>query len=152
MADVRLAGKSGVVAVPVDFGAVAICGFHPPEPAAREGCIIPTHPHDTRIVPSEHTLKCGKVTFPWLQHEGRKECPMTKILMHQQPDLVRSAVRRLLKEHGFAQTPVLAENAIDLVVRLHESGIREEDELVELAALSGGKPLDERAGSCSSAP
>ncbi len=72
---------------------------------------------------------------------------MTKILMHQQPDLVQSAVRRLLKEHGFAQTPVLAENAIELVVRLHESGIREEDDLVELAALSGGKPLDERAGS-----
>lgn len=76
---------------------------------------------------------------------------MTKILMHHQPDLVRSAVRRLLKEHGFAKTPALAENAIDLVVRLHESGIREEDELVELAALSGGKPLDERAGSGRSA-
>lgn len=71
---------------------------------------------------------------------------MTKILMHQQPDLVRSAVRRLLKEHGFAQTPVLAENAIELVVRLH-GHIHKGDELVELAALSGGKPLDERAGS-----
>jgi hypothetical protein len=70
---------------------------------------------------------------------------MTRISIRRQPDVVRRAMRRLLDEYGFEQTPGLAENAMDLIVRLHESGVTEEDELVELAALSGGKRLDERA-------
>lgn len=70
---------------------------------------------------------------------------MTRISIIRQPDVVRRAMRRLLDEYGFEQTPELAENAMELIVRLHDSGVTEEEELVELAALSGGKRLDEWA-------
>jgi hypothetical protein len=75
-----------------------------------------------------------------------EECPMTKFSINDQPASVRNAVRRLLKERRYGDTPDLAQNAVNLLVRLHDSGIHDEDELVELAALSGGKPLDERSG------
>ncbi|WP_154721021.1 hypothetical protein [Ciceribacter sp. T2.26MG-112.2] len=70
----------------------------------------------------------------------------------KQPIVVRNAIQRLLKDHHYAETPRLAENAISLIVRLHESGICDEDELVELAALSGGKPLDKLLGADSRPP
>ncbi|MBC7149836.1 hypothetical protein [Ciceribacter selenitireducens] len=68
---------------------------------------------------------------------------MPKISIGEQPASVRNAIDRLLKDYRYAETPALAENAISLVVRLYESGICDEDELVELTALSGGKSLDE---------
>lgn len=71
---------------------------------------------------------------------------MTMISIGDQPVPVRNAVKRLLQDHNFGETPSLAQNAIHLIVRLHDSGICDEDELVELAALSGGKSLDERGG------
>lgn len=66
---------------------------------------------------------------------------MTKIEIRQQPDMVKNAIRRLLRDHRFAETPELARNAVTLIIQLHESGVSDEDDLVELAALSGGKRL-----------
>jgi len=77
---------------------------------------------------------------------------MPKISIGEQPVSVRNAIDRLLKDHRYAETPALAENAQHLVVLLHESGICDEDELVELAALSGGKPLDELLGTATLRP
>lgn len=71
---------------------------------------------------------------------------MTSIPTAKQAPPVQKAIQRLLVDHHYAETPHLAENAADLIVRLHESGIRDEDELVELAVLSGGTPLDELLG------
>jgi len=71
---------------------------------------------------------------------------MPKISIGEQPVTVRNAIDRLLKDHRYAETPALAENAMRLVELLHESGICDEDELVELTALSGGKSLDELLG------
>lgn len=77
---------------------------------------------------------------------------MTSIPTEKQSTLVRKAVQRLLYDHHYVETPRLAENATDLIVQLHESGIRDEDELVELAVLGRGKPLDELLGADTSPP
>lgn len=77
---------------------------------------------------------------------------MAKISIGEQPVSVRNAVQRLLKDHHFDETPSLAQNAIHFIVRLHNSGICDEDELVEFAVLSGGKPLDERGGAANLQP
>lgn len=77
---------------------------------------------------------------------------MPTISIGGQPTSVRNAAQRILKDHHFGETPDLAKNAIELIVRLHESGICDEDELVELAALSGGKPLDESFGTATILP
>lgn len=77
---------------------------------------------------------------------------MTPISISNQPESVRNAVQRILKDHHYGETPDLARNAIELIVRLHESGIFDEDDLVELAALGGGKPLDESLGTATFFP
>lgn len=77
---------------------------------------------------------------------------MTMIATGEQPVSVRNAVHRLLQDHNFKKTPSLAQNAIRLIVRLHDSGIHDEDELVELAVLSGGRPLDGRSGAAKLLP
>lgn len=77
---------------------------------------------------------------------------MTIIAMGDQSPLVQNAVQRILKDHHYGETPDLAKNAIELIVRLYDSGISDEDDLVELAALSGGKPLDESFGTATPLP
>ena len=77
---------------------------------------------------------------------------MTIISIGDQPASVRNAVQKILEDYHYGETPELAKNAVELIVRLHESGIRDEDELVELAALSGGKPLDESFGTATILP
>lgn len=59
------------------------------------------------------------------------------------PTCVTNAVRRVLDRFRPDETPKLAENASSLVMELHACGFDDEDELVELATLSGGKALEE---------
>lgn len=59
------------------------------------------------------------------------------------PTCVTKAVRRILDRFRPDETPKLAENASSLVQKLHACGFDDEDELVELAALSGSKTLEE---------
>lgn len=64
--------------------------------------------------------------------------------IREQPGPVRRAIKRIVAIYGQGKTPIRARNAVELVMRLHRSGIAEEDELVELARLSGGSPIAER--------
>lgn len=59
--------------------------------------------------------------------------------------IVERAVRRLYGRGG--ADPSIRDNAAEFVTYLVRSGIRDEDELVELAAIANGKRYDPRNGS-----
>ena len=62
-------------------------------------------------------------------------------------DIVERAVRRINRQENLIPDMTYAENAAALLVYLYESGVRDEDELVELALMAKGKRYDPKDGS-----
>lgn len=61
-------------------------------------------------------------------------------------DIVERAIKRIKPRATITEEDTRFENAAALVVYLFESGISDEDELVELAMLADGKRYDPVAG------
>jgi len=66
---------------------------------------------------------------------------------HDKADIVERAVRRISRQENLIPDTKQTDNATALLIYLVESGVQDEDELVEFASLAKGKRYDPADGS-----